>query len=285
MAQNAKKGFVLYYDYREHLTLLSDEERGKLLMALLNYGESHEEPNLDGAALMAFSFIRSQMDRDAEKYAKTCEKRKEAGKQGGRPSKAKAAEEGEKKTLTPPKKQTKAKKANAFSENQNEAKKADTDTNKDTDTDTDTDIIIPPNPPRGTQSDIQEKRFNEFWSEYPKKIGKKAAQNAWKKLKPDATLFDRIMQAVRTAKKSEQWKRENGRFIPNPSTWLNQGRWDDELTPTSSSSASYDIEEYEKRTLERWGNTPQPKTAGEDEAIRARAEALQRKLSAGGKTA
>ena len=58
MAQDAKKGFLLYYDYRKHLALLNDEERGKLLMALLNYGEHGTQPELEGAALMAFSFIQ-----------------------------------------------------------------------------------------------------------------------------------------------------------------------------------------------------------------------------------
>ena len=84
MAQDAKKGFLLYYDYRKHLSLLSDAERGKLLMALLNYGERGDMPeDLDGMAFMAFSFITGQMDRDAQKYADTCRKRSEAGKQGG----------------------------------------------------------------------------------------------------------------------------------------------------------------------------------------------------------
>ena len=84
MAQDAKKGFLLYYDYRKHLALLNDEERGKLLMALLDYGEHGTQPELEGAALMAFSFIQAQMDRDAEKYAETVKKRSEAGKMGGR---------------------------------------------------------------------------------------------------------------------------------------------------------------------------------------------------------
>ena len=105
MAQDAKKGFLLYYDYRKHLALLNDEERGKLLMALLDYGEHNTQPELEGAALMAFSFIQAQMDRDAEKYAETVKKRSEAGKMGGRPTKAKDAD-------------GKAKKANAFSEKQ-----------------------------------------------------------------------------------------------------------------------------------------------------------------------
>lgn len=75
---------------------------------------------------------------------------------------------------------------------------------------------------------LQEKRFNEFWTAYPKKVGKKAAWAAWKKVKPDAELFDKIMTAIGKARVTEQWTKENGRFIPNPTTWLNQGRWDDE---------------------------------------------------------
>ncbi len=75
---------------------------------------------------------------------------------------------------------------------------------------------------------LVERRFDEFWAAYPKKVGKKAAWAAWKKVKPDAELFDKIMTAIGKARVTEQWTRENGRFIPNPTTWLNQGRWDDE---------------------------------------------------------
>jgi len=75
---------------------------------------------------------------------------------------------------------------------------------------------------------LTEERFNEFWAAYPKKVGKKAAEAAWKKIKPDADFHDRIMTAIGRARVTEQWTREGGRFIPNPATWLNQGRWDDE---------------------------------------------------------
>lgn len=93
---------------------------------------------------------------------------------------------------------------------------------------------IPPTPPADPKPDAQERRFAEFWAEYPKKVGKKAALTSWKRLKPDAELFERIMQAVIIAKRSEQWSREGGRFIPNPATWINQGRWDDELQPAGA---------------------------------------------------
>ena len=75
---------------------------------------------------------------------------------------------------------------------------------------------------------LVERRFDEFWAAYPKKVGKKAAWTAWKKVKPDAELFDKIMTAIGRAKATWQWQRENGRYIPNPKTWLNEGRWDDE---------------------------------------------------------
>ncbi len=85
---------------------------------------------------------------------------------------------------------------------------------------------------------LQEKRFAEFWDEYPKKVGKADALKAWKRAKITEEIFERILQAVRAAKASEQWRRENGRFIPNPATWINQGRWDDELPPSSGTADS-----------------------------------------------
>lgn len=77
----------------------------------------------------------------------------------------------------------------------------------------------------GTKS-LVEARFLEFWKAYPKKTGKQYALKAWNKIKPTAELHERIMQAVDAQKRSDQWRRENGRYIPNPSTWLNGGYLD-----------------------------------------------------------
>jgi hypothetical protein len=93
------------------------------------------------------------------------------------------------------------------------------------------------NLPPGKEEDPEEepaetasqKRFDLFWAAYPKKVGKKAAQKAWKNAKVNADLFDKIMNAVGKARITTQWLREGGRYIPNPSTWLNEGRWDDEI--------------------------------------------------------
>lgn len=72
-------------------------------------------------------------------------------------------------------------------------------------------------------------RFGQFWAIYPRKVAKPRALKAWKKLSMSFEQFERLMAALETTKKSEQWQRDSGRFIPHPSTWLNDERWNDEL--------------------------------------------------------
>ena len=62
-----KQSLVLYHDIRGPLEMLSDEERGKLFLAILDYSEHGVIPDFDGALQMAFAFIQTGIDRDAEK--------------------------------------------------------------------------------------------------------------------------------------------------------------------------------------------------------------------------
>lgn len=81
-----KKSFILYCDYLEHVELLSDEEAGKLFKAVLQYAASGDtSESLDSATMMAFSFIKSQMERDNADYTAKCEKLRANGAKGGRP--------------------------------------------------------------------------------------------------------------------------------------------------------------------------------------------------------
>lgn len=75
--------------------------------------------------------------------------------------------------------------------------------------------------------------FEVFWNAYPKKAGKKAAIKAWEKAKDKPNVVD-MVQAIEKFKKSPQWMKENGQFIPHPSTWLNEGRWADEVVSVES---------------------------------------------------
>lgn len=71
--------------------------------------------------------------------------------------------------------------------------------------------------------------FDQFWETYPRKIGKEAARKAWKKLRPSPQMQSMIVIAVKTQCACDQWTRDGGQFIPHPTTWLNQGRWQDEV--------------------------------------------------------
>ena len=79
-----RNSFVLYTEYKEPISLLSVEEKAQLLEAIFEYADGNEV-ELKGAAMMAFSFIKAQMDRDTEKYEEICKKRREAGAKGGAP--------------------------------------------------------------------------------------------------------------------------------------------------------------------------------------------------------
>lgn len=82
-----KASFLIYLDYQEQFELLSDEQAGQLIKAIIKYEKTGEITELDGMVKMAFSFIKTQLDRDREKYQAKCEKNRENAKKGGRPKK------------------------------------------------------------------------------------------------------------------------------------------------------------------------------------------------------
>lgn len=92
MSSNKKSSFVLYHDIRGPLELLTDEQRGKLFMSILDYSEYGVVQDFhDGALNMAFAFIRSALDRDAEAWEIKRAKRAEAGSLGGKQTQANRA--------------------------------------------------------------------------------------------------------------------------------------------------------------------------------------------------
>lgn len=73
------------------------------------------------------------------------------------------------------------------------------------------------------------KGFDDFWLAYPKKKAKGDAEKAWKGQKCHQRL-DLILAAIKRAKASPDWKKNNGQFIPYPATWLNRKGWEDDIT-------------------------------------------------------
>ena len=92
------------------------------------------------------------------------------------------------------------------------------------------DLNTPPIAPQGGEAAA----FDMFWQAYPKKVGKQAARKAFHRVKAP---LESLLHAISEQKRSAQWSREGGRFIPNPATWLNQGRWEDELPSAATPRA------------------------------------------------
>lgn len=70
--------------------------------------------------------------------------------------------------------------------------------------------------------------FVRFWEAYPWKVGKQAAAKAWDKLRPDDDTLRQMARGLKSQLRSELWTRGIG--IPYPGTWLNQQRWEDDLS-------------------------------------------------------
>ena len=241
-----KSSFVLYLDYRKHLDLIQDDsDFRRLIEAIFAYCEDGEEPsNLSPIATMAFSFIRANLDRDNIKYESVKEKRKESGRLGGiaRASKAK---------------QNVANEANASKAKQNVANEAVNATATATATAT-VKCNTPYTPQSGElslidfssaspsvcdSSPIGEKKvsskenaagysedFERFWKAYPKRVSKGQAWKTWEKLRKAKELPDveELCKALSWRRIADDWEKDDGRYIPHPSTWLNAHGWEDE---------------------------------------------------------
>ena len=69
------KNILLYLDSLPALDQLSPESCGRVVVALLRYARDGEEASgLEETESLMFSILKSQVDRDREKYQKRCEK-------------------------------------------------------------------------------------------------------------------------------------------------------------------------------------------------------------------
>lgn len=73
-----------------------------------------------------------------------------------------------------------------------------------------------------SQTEQASGKFALFWREYPHKVGKKAAEKAFKAALKSVE-FSRLIEALADYK-----NKADDRPWCNPATWLNEGRWDDE---------------------------------------------------------
>lgn len=81
-------------------------------------------------------------------------------------------------------------------------------------------------------NNIYVQMFEQFYEQYPKKEKKEDTKKWFLKNKPTNELFNTIINALDKFKRSKQW--QNKQYIPLPTSWLNQKRWEDELEQLES---------------------------------------------------
>lgn len=74
--------------------------------------------------------------------------------------------------------------------------------------------------------------FEDFWQLYPRRQAKLDARKAWSKLNPSLELVQAILAAVDVQRRSQEWRKDGGQWVPLPASWLRAGRWMDEVKVT-----------------------------------------------------
>ena len=105
---------------------------------------------------------------------------------------------------------------------------------KDRDKDITKDIII--------NNNIYKQNFEKFWKAYPKKRDKGNAEKWFKKNKPSEELTNLMIKQVERFKDTNDWKKQDGQFIPYPTTWLNAKMWEDEFETDTEKEERIDRE-------------------------------------------
>lgn len=210
------KYLKVWTSFRDVMEPLSDAEKGRLFDAMLLYAETFEEP-ADFAGNERFTWPAAKQWIDLT-YSESV-RLTENGKKGGRPKSKNN--------------QQKPKETNGNQLEPNESHKVKESKVKES---------------KVKENKEIDARFDRFWTVYPRHVAKPNARKAFDKLNPDDGLLETMILAIEQQKRSDQWTRDNGQYIPHPATWLNQRRWEDETLAASQKKAviaqDYDQRDY-----------------------------------------
>jgi len=221
MAEGKDRGTItLLTEAWEDWQTLTLEKRGVLITAIMLYQRGEEVPQMDAETAAVFRPICRGLDAEYEKHLRHLETQRANGRKGGRPRKAATSSAEAKKPVR---------------------------------------VEIPddiPKKPAERLVAVVDDGFEAWWKEYPKKVGKGDARKSWCRIKPGKALQETMLKTLRAARESDQWKADGGKYIPNPSTWLNQERWTDDVSTYTRravrQTSFHNVESRPDDDLEAW---------------------------------
>ena len=235
-----KESFVYYRSFWDAIQTRPDNERLALYDAILLYAFEGKQSELQGVEYSIFTLIKPQIDANHRKW--------ENGFKGGRPNSNKVGlkdvgegsdeittgfknenlmrnEEGEMK-------KEKRKMRNEEGERSNEEGTMDNEERE-----MKNDEYYNENDNLNHQWKKPSKEFEQFWDLYPKKVGKKEAEEIFKSLNPEE-------QSAAVNNISRLYSQTPTQFVPKPSKYLSESRWEDEVI--EQATKSYNSEERDE---------------------------------------
>lgn len=200
-----KDSFIIYTESWELVKMLSDEQKGQLLDALFRYTMDDDASCEDPMVQLVFISFRQKIDYANAKYEEMRAKRIEAGKLGGRPVKA-----------------------NGFSEKQKKQMVFEESKKSLTDTVTVTDTVNNTLAQRASERVVKTADFEEAWSIYPRKQGKKAAFEAYKRAIKKGTQHADIIKGIEAYKDYLKRNDIESAYTKQGDTFFRQEAWNDD---------------------------------------------------------
>ena len=209
-----KKSFVLYSDYKELFSELSDKDAGQLIKHILAYVNDENPISTNAIVKVSFIPIKLQLKRDLKKYESKKEQWSDAGKKSAEARRLKKEQEEQE--------------ANERSTESTDVKTVATDSTV-TVTDTVNVTVI-------NKKEKNADAFNIFWSKYPNKVAKDKCKDKFVSL--SQTDIDKILTTLDgylLYKPFEDYRH------PNPETYINQKRWNDEIPTVVKHKTNEDL--------------------------------------------
>ena len=213
--ENNRKYFIVPLEYAEELDLFTNEQLGELFRALLHYSAYGTDSDSNSFPIkLMYRILKKGIDQNFEKYEEISNKRREAGRKGGIIS------------------QQKQNQANESNDKQNQANEANTKTITNTKTNTNTNTN---NSSSAKLSErVLEDEFQEIWTIYPRKEGRKNALKAYIKARKNGTSKETILSGLNAYISKIKDEKTDLQYIKHGSSWFAQECWLDDYSLKNS---------------------------------------------------
>lgn len=214
MAEN-KKSFVVYTSWKTFLDDLNSEQLGNWFKWVMDYcNDANPEYPQDQATRLACKMTQDVLKRDLKKYEAKVKSINHINEERKRKRQERNRNEIVTKSL----------------ENKNEI--VGVNVNDNVNVNVNDNVLSKDNNNRDINISCSKQasndyNFEKFWKEYPRKKGKDKCLRWFKTHRPKPELVNQMIKAIQEQKNSMQWR--DPQYIPHPYTWLNGGRWNDEI--------------------------------------------------------